>query len=197
MAREFLGADAVDVVEGVALEAIRETGHADQAPLAAQRHEERRRAAPGRSESAGASSEPGPLVAQLGRKLLQRELFGLGVEAHEPARGGELERALLGLGPEHAPLRLRLEAEPLDDAFGERLERDAGEQPERALEQAALAHELDVLRQQPRVLALEAPLLEDALEAERERAPIEGLEQVVARARASWRRRRSSRRPRP
>ena len=122
------------------------------------------------------------IVAQPGRELVERDPLGLRIEPNQAASRGELERTLVAVRPEHAALRLRLEAQALDDALGERLERDAGEESERALEQPALTHELDVLRQQPRVLALEPPLLEDRLEAQPERAAVERLEQVVARA---------------
>ena len=84
--------------------------------------------------------------------------------------------------PEHAAVRVGLEAEALDDAVGERLDGERREEAEAALVERERAHELEVLGHEPRVLLAEPAALEDAFERAREDGAVDRLQQVVGRA---------------
>ena len=109
--------------------------------------------------------------------------IGLLVHANESAGPDHLERLPTRVvrDPEHTRLRPSLEAEPLDQAFSQRLDGKRGEESAGPLEEREHTHELEILLHQPRVLVAHAVLLKDLVDGIRERDTVEGLQDIIGR----------------
>ena len=177
---ELLTTGLVDRVELVVAELVGEAHEADQSPFAAHRDVQGRALlapplAP-RPED-GVSRAVDQLLGDIG----DGDGVGLLVHPDQPANGNQVQPVglLFAHDPDDAALGPGLDAEPLDDAGRQRIDGEARKEGRGALEEAALAHVLDVLGQQTSVLGLQAAVVEDLLQGVGQGRAIEGLDEVL------------------